>query len=154
MDIADLLTSRGVIAQLRASNKRQALQEIARRAAALSGVAERRIYEILAERERLGSTGIGRGIAIPHGKLAELPRLYGLFARIERPIPFDAIDGKPVDLVFVLLAPTTAGAEHLRALALVSRLLRDAATCQKLRGTDNVDALYALLAARAESDAA
>lgn len=154
MEIADLLTPRGVIAQLRVSNKKQALQEIARRAAGLTGIAERAIYDALAERERLGSTGIGRGLAIPHGKLAELPRPSGLFARLERPIPFDAIDNQPVDLVFALLAPADAGAEHLRALARVSRLLRDDAICQKLRGTDNADALYALLTDRPESHAA
>jgi PTS system nitrogen regulatory IIA component len=154
MEIADLLTPRGVIAQLRVSNKKGALQDIARRAAAMTGVAERQIYEVLAERERLGTTGIGRGIAIPHGKLAALSRLYGLFARLDRPIAFEAIDDQPVDLVFVLLAPAAAGAEHLRALALVSRLLRDGAICQKLRGTDNADALYALLTDRSESHAA
>jgi PTS system nitrogen regulatory IIA component len=154
MEIADLLAPRGIVAQLRVSNKKQALQEIARRAAAMTGIAERRIYEILAERERLGSTGIGGGLAIPHGKLAELPRLCGLFARLERPIPFEAIDNQPVDLVFALLAPAAAGAEHLRALARVSRLLRDAAICQKLRGTDNADALYALLTDHSESHAA
>ena len=154
MEIADLLTPRGVIAQLRVSNKKQALQEIGRRAATLTGLAERRIYDVLAERERRGSTGIGRGIAIPHGKLAELSHLYGLFARLERPIPFEAIDDQPVDLVFVLLAPTAVGAEHLRALARVSRLLRDGAICQKLRGTDNADALYALLTDRTEIHAA
>jgi PTS system nitrogen regulatory IIA component len=154
MEIADLLIPRGVIAQLRVSNKKQALQEIVRRAAQMTGITERRIYDVLAERERLGSTGIGRGIAIPHGKLAELSRLHGLFARLERPIPFEAIDDQPVDLMFVLLAPTAAGAEHLRALARVSRLLRDSAICQKLRGTDNADALYALLTDRTESHAA
>jgi nitrogen PTS system EIIA component len=154
MEIADLLIQRGIIAQLRVSNKKQALQEIVRRAAQMTGIAERRIYDVLAERERLGSTGIGRGIAIPHGKLAELSRLHGLFARLERPIPFEAVDDRPVDLVFVLLAPAAAGAEHLRALARVSRLLRDSAICQKLRGTDNADALYALLADRTESHAA
>jgi nitrogen PTS system EIIA component len=154
MEIADLLIPRGVIAQLRVGNKKQALQEIARRAATLTGLAERRIYDVLTERERRESTGIGRGIAIPHGKLAELSRLHGLFARLERPIPFEAIDDQPVDLVFVLLAPAAAGAEHLRALARVSRLLRDSAICQKLRGTDNADALYALLTDRTESHAA
>jgi nitrogen PTS system EIIA component len=154
MEIADLLIQRGVIPQLRVGNKKQALQEIARRAAPMTGVAERRIYDVLAERERLGSTGIGRGIAIPHGKLGELSRLYGLFARLERPIAFEAIDDQPIDLVFVLLAPAASGAEHLRALARVSRLLRDAAICQKLRGTDNADALYALLTDRTESHAA
>jgi nitrogen PTS system EIIA component len=153
-EIAELLTPRHVIAQLRAGNKKQALQEIARRAAAMIGVAERRIYGVLSERERLGTTGIGRGVAIPHGKLEELTRLYALFARLERPIPFDAIDDQPVDLLFVLLAPENAGAEHLRALARISRLLRDQDVCEKLRGTDNADALYALLTERPESHAA
>jgi PTS system nitrogen regulatory IIA component len=147
MDIDDLLPPRSVIAQLRAGSKRQVLQELARRAAATTGVPERLIYDTIAERERLGSTGIGNGIAIPHGKLPELTRLYGLFARLERPVPFDAVDDQPVDLVFLLLAPTDAGADHLKALARVSRLLRDRATCEKLRGTDTPDALYALLTA-------
>jgi nitrogen PTS system EIIA component len=154
MEIVDLLTPRGVIAQLRVSNKKQALQEIARRAAGIVNISERRIYEVLAERERLGSTGFGNGVAIPHGKLAELSRLHALLARLERPIPFDAVDNQPVDLMFVLLAPNTAGAEHLRGLARISRLLRDGAICQKLRGTDNADALYALLTDRTESHAA
>jgi nitrogen PTS system EIIA component len=154
MEIADLLAPRGVIAQLRAGNKKQALQEIAKRGAPLIGVGERRIYEVLAERERLGTTGIGKGIAVPHGKLPELTRLFGLFARLERPIAFEAIDDQPVDLVFVLLAPAEAGAEHLRALARVARLLRDRTTCEKLRGTDNADALYALLTDRTASNAA
>jgi PTS system nitrogen regulatory IIA component len=152
IEIADLLTPRGVIAQLRVSNKKQALQEIARRAATQIGVAERGIYDALAERERLGSTGIGKGVAVPHGKLVELPRLVSLFARLDRPIPFEAIDDRPVDLIFVLLIP--AEAEHLRALARISRLLRDEAICQKLRGTDSADALYALLTDRTESHAA
>src|SRR5262245_33774021 len=120
MEIVDLLTPRGVIPQLRVTRKKQALQEIARRAAGLTGFAEKRIYDVLAERERLGSTGIGKGIGVPHGKLDDLPRLCGMFARLERPIPFDAIDNQPVDLVFTLLAPVEAGAEHLRALARVS----------------------------------
>ena len=154
MQIADLLTPRSVIAQLRVTGKKQALQEIARRAATITGASERLIYDVLAERERLGSTGIGRGVAVPHGKLAELTRLYGLFARLDRAIPFDAIDDQPVDLVFVLLAPVAARTEHLTALALVSRLLRDRTICEKLRGTDNADALYALLTDRPESHAA
>jgi PTS system nitrogen regulatory IIA component len=154
MEVEDLIIPRAVIAQLRAGNKKQVLLEIARRAAATTGIAERRIYDVLAERERLASTGLGRGLAIPHGKLPELDRLYGVFARLERPIPFDAFDNRPVDLVFVLLAPADAGAEHLRALARVSRLLRDDAICQKLRGTDNPDALYALLTDRTESHVA
>jgi PTS system nitrogen regulatory IIA component len=145
LEIAELVTPRGVIAQLRAPTKRQVLQELARRAGTMTGIADRRIYDALAERERLGTTGIGNGVAIPHCRLAELTRLCGLFARLERPIPFEAIDDEPVDLLFVLLAPADAGAEHLKALALVSRLLRDRATCEKLRGANSADALYALL---------
>jgi nitrogen PTS system EIIA component len=154
MEISELLTPRSVVAQLRVTGKKQVLQEIARRAAATTGINERRIYEVLSERERLGTTGIGRGVAVPHGKLAELRRVYGLFARLDRPIAFEAIDNQPVDLVFVLLAPLDAGAEHLKALAMVSRLLRDRTICEKLRGTDNPDALYALLTDRTESHAA
>ncbi len=151
MDVEDLLSPRAVMAQLRAGNKKQVLLEIARRAATATGIAERQIYDVLAERERLASTGLGRGLAIPHGKLPGLDRLCGVFARLERPIPFDAYDNRPVDLVFALLAPADAGAEHLRALARVSRLLRDDAIRQKLRGADNPDALYALLTDRSES---
>lgn len=154
MEIEDLLSPRAVIAQLRAGNKKQVLLEVARRAATATGVPERRIYNVLSERERLASTGLGRGLAIPHGKLPEIDRLCGVFARLERPIPFDALDNRPVDLVFALLAPADAGAEHLRALARVSRLLRDDAIRQKLRGADNPDALYALLTDRSESHVA
>ena len=154
MEIADLITPQSVVAQLRAANKKQALQEVAKRAAALTGLAERTVYDVLVERERLGTTGIGMGVAIPHGKLPSLQRIAGIFARLERPIPFEAIDEQPVDLMFVLLAPEAAGADHLKALALVSRLLRDRMICEKLRGTDRPDALYALLTDRTSSHAA
>ena len=147
MEMTDLITPKSVIAALRAGNKRQVLQELARRAAALTGMPERAIFDVLVERERLGTTGIGAGIAIPHGKLAGLPRLYGIFARIERPVDFEAIDDQPVDLVFLLLAPEGAGSDHLKALARVSRLLRDKTMCEKLRGANSADALYALLTA-------
>jgi nitrogen PTS system EIIA component len=145
MDIADLITPDSVIATLRVASKKQALQELARRAAPLIDMPERQVFEVLVERERLGSTGLGMGIAIPHGKLAGLRRLHGLFARLERPVDFMAVDDRPVDLIFALLAPEDAGADHLKALARISRLLRSAAICEKLRGTDNADALYALL---------
>lgn len=145
MEIADLITPNSVVPSLRTASKKQALQELARRAAPLVALSERRILEVLVERERLGSTGLGKGIAIPHGKLIELRRLYGLFARLERPIDFASVDDQPVDLIFVLLAPEAAGADHLKALARVSRLLRGSAICEKLRGTDKADALYALL---------
>jgi nitrogen PTS system EIIA component len=154
MEIGDLITLEGVIPNLRVTSKKQALQELARRAAALTGIEERGIYEVLFERERLGTTGVGNGIAIPHGKLAALTRLHGLFARLETPIDFEAIDEQPVDLIFLLLAPAQAGADHLKALARISRLLRSRAMCEKLRGSDTAEALYALLTNSAESRAA
>ena len=154
MEIADILTPGGVIPNLRAANKRQALQELAKRAAGLVDKHERAIFEVLLERERLGTTGIGHGTAIPHGRMADLPRLCSVFARLERPIDFEAIDNQPVDLVFLLLTPDNAGADHLKALARISRLLRDKTMCDKLRGTDRAEALYALLTDRTASHAA
>jgi PTS system nitrogen regulatory IIA component len=154
MEIADLITPRSVIAQLRATTKKQVLQELAKRAGAITGIHERAIYDVLLERERLGSTGIGMGIGIPHGRLPGLNKLCGIFARLDRPVPFEAVDDQPVDLIFLLLAPESAGADHLKALARVSRLLRERAICEKLRGTDNADALYALLTDRTASRAA
>jgi nitrogen PTS system EIIA component len=154
MEVADLLSPDGVIPNLRVTSKKQALQELARRAADLSGASERAIFDVLLERERLGTTGVGNGIAIPHGKLPGLTRLYGMFARLEQPIPFEAIDEQPVDLIFLLLAPEGAGADHLKALARVSRLLRDRGICDKLRGTDKADAIYALLTDSTASRAA
>jgi nitrogen PTS system EIIA component len=154
MEIGDLITPRSVIAQLRATTKKQALQELAKRAAAMTGINERTIYDVLVERERLGSTGIGMGIGIPHGRLPGLAKLCGIFARLDRAVPFEAIDDQPVDLIFLLLAPEAAGADHLKALARVSRLLRDRGICEKLRGTDNADALYSLLVDRSSSQAA
>jgi PTS system nitrogen regulatory IIA component len=154
MDIVNLLSPEGVMPKLHATSKKQALQELAKHAAALTSLHERTIFDVLLERERLGTTGVGNGIAIPHGKLAGIDRLYGLFARLETPIDFDAIDEQPVDLIFMLLAPENAGADHLKALARVSRLLRDKATCEKLRGSDRADALYALLTETAASHAA
>jgi len=154
MEIADLLGPGSVIASLKATSKKQALQELAKRAATLTGLHERVLFDALWERERLGSTGMGLGTAIPHGKIAGLNRLIGLFARLERPIDFQAVDERPVDLIFVLLAPESAGADHLKALARISRLFRDRAICEKLRGTDSADALTALLTDRAASHAA
>ena len=154
MEISDLIGPSSVIARLRVTSKKQALQELARKAAEITGAAERAIFDVLLERERLGTTGVGNGIAIPHGKLPGLKGLYGIFARLDNPIDFDAIDAQPVDLIFLLLAPDGAGADHLKALARVSRLLRDRAVCEKLRGSDKAEALYALLTDRAHSHAA
>lgn len=149
----DLITPRAILSNLKAGNKKQALQEMARKASELTGQHERTIFDVLLERERLGTTGVGHGIAIPHGKLAGLDRVHGVFARMERPIDFDAIDEQPVDLIFLLLAPEHAGADHLKALARVSRLLRDQSMCEKLRGSESADAIYALLTQQEASHA-
>ncbi len=154
MEIVDLLSAEGVVANLKVSSKKQTLQELAQRAAVVTGAEERAIFDVLLERERLGTTGVGNGIAIPHGKLSEIERLYGLFARLEVPVEFEAIDEQPVDLIFLLLAPEEAGADHLKALARVSRLLRDKAMCEKLRGADESDALFALLTESTNTHAA
>lgn len=154
MEIADLLSPEAVIADLKVTSKKQALQELARRSAGLIEIKERAVFDVLQEREKLGTTGVGSGIAIPHGKLPSIDRLYGLFARLEKPIDFDSIDERPVDLIFLLLAPETAGTDHLKALARVSRLLRDAAVCEKLRGSDSSEALYALLTEQTANRAA
>ena len=154
MDMVDLLAQDGVVANLKAGSKKQALQELSQQAAALTGLHERMIFDVLLQREKLGTTGIGRGIAIPHGKMQELERLHGIFARLPKPIDFDAIDEQPVDLIFLLLAPESAGTDHLKALARISRLLRDEAVCAKLRGADDPEALFALLTVPTVSPAA
>jgi nitrogen PTS system EIIA component len=146
LEIADLLTGpEAVLASVKASGKKALLAELASRAATLFKVDERRLFDRLLERERLGSTGIGGGIAIPHARLAALTKPVGLFARLAQPIDFEAIDERPVDIVFLLAAPEGAGADHLKALARVSRLLRDRNLVEKLRATEKADALYALL---------
>jgi PTS system nitrogen regulatory IIA component len=154
MDLSDLITPDAIMPSMKVSSKKQLLQEMAGRAAALTGLVERQIFDLLLQRERLGSTGVGRGVAIPHGKLSKLDRLYGLFARLERPVEFDALDGEPVDLVFLLLAPEGAGADHLKALARVARLLRDEKTAEKMRSARDADALFALLTEPSASHAA
>jgi nitrogen PTS system EIIA component len=154
MEVTDLLDPSGVIPNLRVTSKRQALQELARRAATLIGEDEHKIFESLWEREQLGSTGIGNGTAVPHGRIPGLKRMLTMFARLEKPIEFDAIDSQPVDLIFLLLTPADAGADHLKALARIARLLRNRAMCAKLRGTESTDAIYALLTDRAASHAA
>ena len=154
MEIADILSLNGVLAKLKAGSKKQLLQEMAAVAANQTGVHERTIFDVLLERERLGSTGVGKGIAIPHGKLGAIDRLYGVFARLPAAVDFEAIDEQPVDLIFLLLAPETAGADHLKALARISRLLRDDDVCARLRGSEHAEALYALLTQSVEAPAA
>jgi nitrogen PTS system EIIA component len=154
MEIADLVAPAGILPSLKVSSKKQALQELSKKASELCGLDEREIFDALLERERLGTTGVGMGIAIPHGRFAKLGKLIGLFARLDKPIPFDAVDEQPVDLIFLLLAPESAGADHLKALARVSRLLRDKTVCAKLRGCASADAIYSLLTETHASSAA
>jgi nitrogen PTS system EIIA component len=146
MPLNDLVALNAIIPALKVTSKKQALQELAARAAPLCGQNERAIFEILVQREKLGSTAVGNGIAIPHGKMPNLAKLFGLFARLDKPIDFESLDGQPVDLIFLLLAPEGAGADHLKALARVARLLRDPSTAHKLRASHDADALYAVLA--------
>src|SRR6202158_5766420 len=144
MTLTDLVAPNAIIPALKVNSKKQAIQELAARAAELTGQSERAILEILLQREKLGSTAAGNGVAIPHGTLPKLGRLFGLFARLERPIDFEALDSQPVDLIFLLLAPEAAGADHLKALARVPRLLRDpeiARTLRALRDTDGTSAV-------------
>ena len=154
MNIADLLAPDAVLPAIKAQSKKQLLQELAARAHGLTRLPERRIFETLVERERLGTTGVGAGIAIPHGRMTEAKAITGIFARLEHAIDYEAVDSQPVDLVFMLLAPENAGADHLKALARVSRLLRHQATCEKLRAAGTGEAIYAILTDRSSSSQA
>jgi nitrogen PTS system EIIA component len=146
MPLNDLVAPNAILPALKVNSKKQVLQELAARAAVLTGQNERAIFDILMQREKLGSTAVGNGIAIPHGKMPGLTRLFGLFARLDRLVDFDALDNQPVDLVFLLLAPEGAGADHLKALARIARLLRDQTIAHKLRATQDAESLYAVLA--------
>ena len=140
-----LFSSAAVLSNLRVTSKKQLFQEVAAQASSAYGLDQRRVFEALIEREKLGSTAMNRGVAIPHARLEGLDTITCLFARLEKSVEFDSADGAGVDLVFVLLAPDEAGTEHLRALAKVSRVLRDEDTCAKLRHSTDAAALYALL---------
>lgn len=146
MQIIDLLGHESIIADLKVSSKKQVLHDLSSRAAGVSHLQERIIFDVLLERERLGTTGVGSGVAIPHGRFPELKQLYGLFAKLEKPVNFESVDEQPVDLIFLLLAPESAGADHLKALARVSCMLRDKDFCEKLRGISDPEAMYALFA--------
>ncbi|HRX36698.1 MAG TPA: PTS IIA-like nitrogen regulatory protein PtsN [Aestuariivirga sp.] len=145
MTLDCIIDKQSVLANVKARNKKQLLQELSQALSAIVAVDHRIIFETLLKREKLGSTGIGQGIAIPHGKVPSLNRVYGLFARLSQPVDFDSVDSQPVDLVFVLLAPEHAGADHLKALAKISRVLRDPGIVEKLRGTESSEGLYAIL---------
>jgi len=154
MLIEDLLDRRAVTPKVCASTKRQALALVAETAARRFGLDASEVLEALLAREQAGSTGVGSGVAVPHARLPGLDRMRGVFIRLEAPVDFDSVDGQPVDLLFALLAPAEAGSEHLRALARVSRLLRQSQLREQLRQARTVDALYALLAQPASPTAA
>jgi PTS system nitrogen regulatory IIA component len=154
MQLGDLLDFDAITTRLSGGNKKSLLQQLANLAAQRLGITPTEILATLTEREQLGSTGFGQGVAIPHGKIEGLRRIYCLFARLSEPLDFKAIDGKPVDLVFLLLSPPDAGAEHLKALAAISRVTRHRQTLEKMRGARSRDALAAVLLGADERDAA
>lgn len=154
MDITDILLPEAVHSPLRVQSKKRLFQEIAQAAASRFGLEENTVCSVLTERESLGPTGVGHGVAIPHGRIPELPSVTGMFFKLETPVDFEAVDRRPVDLVFVLFAPEGAGADHLKALARVSRLLRSENTCAKIRSTADAQAIFAILTADAASQAA
>jgi nitrogen PTS system EIIA component len=145
MHLGDLIAPEAVMPSLKVKSKKQLLTELSAHAARVAGLPEREIFDVLLQRERLGSTGLGQGVAIPHGKMAAVKRIVGVFARLSEPVDFDAVDGRPVDIVFLLLAPEGAGADHLKALARISRLLREGAAVEKLRASKDPATLYAVL---------
>jgi PTS system nitrogen regulatory IIA component len=151
MALADLIAQNSVLPALKANSKKQLLQELAAKASEVTGLAEREVFDVILQRERLGSTGVGNGIAIPHGKLASLDKIVGVFARLDQPVDFEALDDQPVDLVFLLLAPEGAGADHLKALSRIARVMRDSDMVAKLRATDNAASLHAFLTEEPES---
>ena len=154
MDLSELLNENAILPTLKVSSKKQAIQCISEKAAEVTGLNEREIFETLLQRERLGSTGVGSGIAIPHGKLPSLDKIYGVMARLERQISFDAMDDQPVDIIFLLLAPEGAGADHLKALAKIARVLRDGDMVNKIRATSDAEALYSVLLTPPNQEAA
>lgn len=154
IDFNDILVPGAVESALGASNKKSLFQQLGQISEREFGIEQRLVIDRLTERERLGSTGFGGGVAIPHGKIDGVDHVVGVFARLAEPIEFQAIDDMPVDLVFMLLSPPDAGADHLKALARVSRQLRDRTFVAKLRGASSTDALYALLTGVGTRDAA
>lgn len=145
MEIADILSPQAVFEHVKAPNKKKLIGDLAAHAAAVAGLDTNSVFETLWEREKLSSTGVGHGVAIPHGRLAKLEKIVAVFAHLDGAIDFESIDEAPVDLVFLLLTPADAGADHLKALARISRLMRNAAFCEKLRAASDSAELYALL---------
>lgn len=151
MELVDILNQRSVMTCAKAASKRQVLQQLAEKAAAVLNIDAHDIFETLIAREKLGSTGLGNGIAIPHGKLPGIEGVTAVFARLDQPVDFDAVDDEPVDLVMMLLAPTGSGADHLKALARVARLMRTESVTRQLRATKDPAKLFGILTAPLEA---
>jgi PTS system nitrogen regulatory IIA component len=145
MNISDILAPQAVFQRVSAASKRKLIDEVAIRMGAVAGLDSDKVFEALWQREKLSSTGVGHGVAIPHGRMPKLERTAGIFLHLAQPIDFESIDEAPVDLVFALLTPADAGGDHLKALARISRLLRNSATCEKLRASQDPAQTYALL---------
>lgn len=145
MNVADIISKNAVLDNVQASNKRELIQSLAEKMASLCGLDERTIFDAVWERENLGSTGYGEGVAFPHARIEGLNKVCGMFARLYDAVDFDAIDGKKVDLVFLLVSPENSGADHLTALASLSRILKTEGSCEKLRKARSIDELYAVL---------
>ncbi|MEO1918417.1 MAG: PTS IIA-like nitrogen regulatory protein PtsN [Paracoccaceae bacterium] len=154
MELSDILSADAVVSKLNATSKKRLLQEIARVADEVYGLPCTEIFAALQDRELLGATGVGNGVAIPHARLACLDDVKGVFVRLEHPVDYESVDSQPVNLIFALLAPEGAGAMHLKSLARVSRTLRDATVCAKLRSSKDANALFAILTAIQPSKAA
>ena len=154
MPLSEVLKAESIFPSLKASSKKQALQMLSERAAKLTGLTEREIFQTLIDREKLGSTGVGGGSAIPHGKLKQIDQIFGIFARLAKPIDFESLDDQPVDLIFLLLAPEDAGAEHLKTLARVARALRERDLVDRLRESGNPSTLLEILTGGSKPDAA
>ena len=145
MELADILSEDCVVVSTDASSKNDVLKTLAERAAAATGFEAAPIFEALSDREALGSTGLGNGIAVPHGKFVPLKRVVAVFLKLATPVDFEAVDDHPVDVVMMLLAPVGAGADHLKALARVARILRTDSIVEALRGTNDPSRLYSIL---------
>ena len=154
MELADILAERAVLCCTGVTTKRQLFEDLAERAAEITGHDAAELLDAITSREELGSTGLGNGIAIPHGKVTGLKGVTALLARLDQPIDFDSVDDQPVDIVVMLLAPTGAGADHLKALSRIARVLRDADTVAKIRGTSDATAIHTFLSQAPASHAA
>ncbi len=145
MNIADIISKKAVLDNVQAASKRELIQCLSNRIATLSGLDDRVIFDAVWERENLGSTGYGEGVAFPHARIDGLDKVCGMFARLDEPVDFDSLDGKPVDLVFLLISPENSGADHLTALAALSRILKTEGSCEKLRKARSIDEIYTIL---------